>query len=229
MGSSQSSQPVPVAAASYRILPHVADISLFGRETEMKMMEKTPESFQHDILVPAETSIKITQAFEEIGTEVGLLEPDGAKRARRLLFTKRKGGCGTMVRISECTIAMMMADFGEDKPFLLPFDIIESMSILKNYLPASGRASVMITTKSQNLFQPPGTAWAHLKCFDMEEGKHYLLTNIPQGGLDGNEVDSGRVQKIYDTCEELPLALSQVHRFITALNISLNEASRRVT
>jgi len=137
--------------------------------------------------VTTETSIKITQAFEEIGTEVGLLEPDGAKRARRLLFTKRKGGCGTMVRISECTIAMMMADFGEDKPFLLPFDIIESMSILKNYLPASGRASVMITTKSQNLFQPPGTAWAHLKCFDMEEGKHYLLTNIPRNALDGNE------------------------------------------
>lgn len=134
-----------------------------------------------------------------------------------------------MVRISQCTITMMMVDFGKDQQFLFPFEIIESMSILKNYLPASGRASVMITAKSQNLFQPPVTAWAHLKRFYMEEGKHYLLTNIPRGALDGNEADSGRVQKIYDTCKELQLALSQVHRFINALNISLNEASRRVT
>lgn len=112
MGSSHSSQPAPVAAASYRIIPLVANISFFGRETEMQMMEKVllPERdtrltvfsilgiggvgksqlalhftyrhlnhFNAIFWIPAETSVKIKGAFEEIGTEVGLLEPNGGQ------------------------------------------------------------------------------------------------------------------------------------------------------
>ncbi|TXC09735.1 hypothetical protein FocTR4_00005961 [Fusarium oxysporum f. sp. cubense] len=250
MGSSHSSQPAPVAAASYRIIPLVANISFFGRETEMQMMEKVllPERetrltvfsilgiggvgksqlalhftykhlnhFNAIFWIPAETSVKIKGAFEEIGTEVGLLEPNG--------------GQGNLEAVAQRTKKWLRnyADSCEDKPFLLIFDNVESMSILEKYLPTGGRGSIIITTRNQNLFQPPVTAWAHLKCFDIEEGKRYLLANIPQGALYGNDADSEHAGKICDTCGGLPLALSQVHRFISALNISLDEANRRVT
>lgn len=245
MGSSHSSQPAPVAAASYRIIPLVANISFFGRETEMQMMEKVllPERetrltvfsilgiggvgksqlalhftykhlnhFNAIFWIPAETSVKIKGAFEEIGTEVGLLEPNG--------------GQGNLEAVAQRTKKWLR---NYDKPFLLIFDNVESMSILEKYLPTGGRGSIIITTRNQNLFQPPVTAWAHLKCFDIEEGKRYLLANIPQGALYGNDADSEHAGKICDTCGGLPLALSQVHRFISALNISLDEANRRVT
>ncbi|KAF5659417.1 tetratricopeptide repeat-containing protein [Fusarium circinatum] len=161
--------------------------------------------------IPAETSVKIKGAFEEIGTEVGLQEPNGSQ--------------GNLEAVAQKTKKWLR---NYDKPFLLIFDNAESMSMLQNYLPTGGGGSIIITTRNQNFFQPPVTAWTHLQCFSKEEGKRYLLTNIPQGALAGNETDSEHAEKIYDACGGLPLALSQVHRFICALTISLDEANRRV-
>ncbi|KAF5265339.1 hypothetical protein FOXYS1_3853 [Fusarium oxysporum] len=190
MGSSHSSQPAPVAAASYRIIPLVANISFFGRETEMQMMEKVllPERdtrltvfsilgiggvgksqlalhftyrhlnhFNAIFWIPAETSVKIKGAFEEIGTEVGLLEPNG--------------GQGNLEAVAQRT-KKWLRNYGQD------------------------------TTR-----------------YTYDDG----------GALYGNDADSEHAGKICDTCGGLPLALSQVHRFISALNISLDEANRRVT
>lgn len=55
-----------------------------------------------------------------------------------------------------------------------------------------------------------------------------MLTHILQGALVGNKADSEHAEKISDPCGGLPLALSHVHQFINALNISLDETSRGV-
>lgn len=75
---------------------------------------------------------------------------------------------------------MIATNFCQDQVFLLIFENAESMQTLQRYLPTGGLGSIIITTRNQNLLQPPVTAWTHLTCFDKEERKRYLLTSFPR-------------------------------------------------
>ncbi|KAM0259455.1 hypothetical protein ACHAPA_010732 [Fusarium lateritium] len=246
MDSSHAPEATPAPAtssltASYRMIPHIANPYFFGRETEMRRMERVLlptrdtkltvfsivgiggvgksqlalhfayshlDDFNAVFWIPAETNFKITQTFEEIGTEAGLFEPNSNQ--------------GSLEAVAQKTKKWLRS---REKPFLLIFDNVESMQTLQQYLPAGGRGSIIITTRNQNLFQPPITAWTHLKCFDDEEGKEFLLKNLPQESMNGDDTDTKRATMISQACGGLPLALSQVHRFIGALNLSLEEAN----
>lgn len=101
------------------------------------------------------------------------------------------------------------------------------MSSLDDYWPAAGRGSVVITTRNQNLIQPPVSASIQLRCFSNTESTQFILNNIPAESRDDSKVDDKNAAKISATCGGLPLALTQVIRFIRSLNVPLAEARRR--
>lgn len=99
------------------------------------------------------------------------------------------------------------------------------MTSLDDYWPTGGRGSVVITTRNQNLVQPPILTSLVLRCFTIEEGTNFLLNNVSAAAKNSNEatLDAAR---ICSACGGLPLALSQVIRYIRSLNTSVADAHK---
>lgn len=112
-----------------------------------------------------------------------------------------------------------------DHDWLLIFDNVESMTSLDDYWPTGGRGSVLITSRNQNLIQSPILTFLVLRCFTMEEGTCFLLNNISAAAKNSKEARLDAAQ-ICSACGGLPLALSQVIRYIRSLNTSIADARK---
>lgn len=101
------------------------------------------------------------------------------------------------------------------------------MSSLDDYWPTGARGFVIITSRNQNLIQPPISATLHLKCFNTEDGVRFILEGMapttahPPRHDDRAEQDATH---ICNACGGLPLALAQVLRYIRASSVSLSGA-----
>lgn len=261
MDTRQALMQAPQKSTSYRLLPHVANSSFFGRHSEMKKLEEallhkttltilsimgeggvgksqlalnfaysSLSEFHAIFWVSAETKLKAMQGYEEIAAEIGLFGSDGSQ--------------GTWESVSQWT-RKWLRDYGNcsrhfstvssayltctEHSFLLIFDNVVSMDSINDQLPTGARGSVLITTRNQNLFQPPITAFITLRCFDQAEGQSFILQSVSTNALSDPEQNSKDAAEIWKACGGLPLALSHLLRFTRALNIPLAEANARFT
>jgi hypothetical protein len=98
---------------------------------------------------------------------------------------------------------------------------------LNDYWPTGTHGSVLLTSRNQHLRQAPIINSIALKCFQPEEGIKYLLDNIPQAAKLSADANKDAT-KIFEACGGLPLALSQVARYIQSLNITVADATKLV-
>lgn len=99
------------------------------------------------------------------------------------------------------------------------------MGLLEPYWPAGARGSIIITSQNQSLTQPPISASFVLESFTEEEGTTFLLENIDQSAQNVAR-PSEDASDICRACGGLPLALSQVVRYIRSVNMSLEDARK---
>jgi hypothetical protein len=112
--------------------------------------------------------------------------------------------------------------------YLLVFDNVDTIQAVSQYLPSGGRGSVIFTTRNQNIIHSPISASLHLKCFDLDEGREFLLSNILPSAKDpDHDKNKLEAELICKACGGLPLALSQLTRLISTASISLSRAKDR--
>ena len=99
------------------------------------------------------------------------------------------------------------------------------MTSLDDYWPTGGHGSVVLTTRNQNLMQSPILTSLVLRCFTIEEGTCFILNNVSATAKNAQEARLHAAQ-ICSACGGLPLALSQVIRYIRSLNTSLADARK---
>jgi hypothetical protein len=98
---------------------------------------------------------------------------------------------------------------------------------MRDFWPAAAHGAIIITTRNQNIIQPPISKSIRLRSFTTEEGSRFILENIPATGANLDETpDSEHARHIAEACGGLALALSQVVRYIRTFNISLADAKR---
>lgn len=66
-----------------------------------------------------------------------------------------------------------------------------------------------------------------LRAFSSKDGTQFILENVPGESKAADETDDANALQISKACGGLPLALSQVVRFIRSCNLPLSDAAMR--
>ncbi|KAK0667514.1 disease resistance protein RFL1 [Cercophora samala] len=239
---------VPTGSSpQYRMIPYLANPCFFGRQMELQQLSDAlvpKESattyrqlrifsivgeggvgksqlalqfaytrlseFDAIFWISADGAVKIAQGYEDIAVEVGVVD--------------RSGNQGSLGSAREATKRWFRAT---SRSWLLILDNVESFTALSDYWPTGARGSILTTTRSQNLIQPPLSAFLHLRCFSLQEGADFILSNIPPESLHGSPDASEDAATLSAACGGLPLALAQVVRHILTLHLSLVDARCR--
>ncbi|KAH6650348.1 P-loop containing nucleoside triphosphate hydrolase protein [Chaetomium tenue] len=239
---------ITAPTASYRMIPHLANPCFFGRQLELQQLGDAlvPEVLANDkpqlrifsivgeggvgksqlalqfaysrlaefdaiFWISADAAIKIAQGYKDIAVEVGVLP-------------QHSGNQGSLDAAREATKSWFRTT---DLNWLLILDNVESSVDLKDYWPTGARGSILTTTRSQNLIEPPLSASLRLECFSPEEGAEFILANIPRKSLNAPESGPEHAAMVSAACGGLPLALAQVIRHIRALHLSLADARKQ--
>ncbi|KAK0701436.1 hypothetical protein B0T21DRAFT_353699 [Apiosordaria backusii] len=223
--------PVPMSSLNsvkYRIIPWVANPQFFGRVVELEKLSSLLSANQranHSVVsiigeagvgksqlalqfsyshlseydaifwIQAETPLKLAQSYEKIALEVGLMPGSGSSSSENT---------ATLESNREVTKRWLSTT---DHSWLLIYDNVESAQTLEGYWPTGhGRqGSIILTTRDQNLTQPPISGSIRLRCFDEREGAKFLLDNISPNNISAHDT------------------LSQVLRYALALDVPLPE------
>lgn len=123
-------------------------------------------------------------------------------------------------------VASVLRWLGQHQNWLLVFDNVEDLALLKPFLPASGQGALLITTRlraleavAQSIELPP---------MSREEGLAFLLARArrqPGGELSpvSNSHEHAAAQEIVAAMDGLPLALEQAGAFIDTTRCSLSD------
>lgn len=99
------------------------------------------------------------------------------------------------------------------------------MDDVVDFIPTTTRGSILMTTRNQHLIQPPLSTYLMLKCFSIEQASQFILKNVENSGQDP-EANLQAARLISNSCGGLPLAVSQIVRYIRAFNVSIGYASQ---
>ncbi|KAM7191785.1 hypothetical protein V8F20_009148 [Naviculisporaceae sp. PSN 640] len=225
--ASPQTLPSP-AAVQHRMIPYVANPQFFSRTAELSRLSSLLIPNQAGLLIisiigeggigktqlalqfaykhfadytaifwaRADSTLSLAQSYENIALEIGLTQ------------SSRGSGSLDITR--------------EHHSWLLVFDNVKSMDHLENYWPAGSHGSIILTTRDQRLTQPPISNALRLRCFSEEEGIQFILEHFPsrpESSADRTE----HAREICKSCGGLPLALSQVIRYASALHMPIGE------
>lgn len=152
--------------------------------------------------IPADTDLRITQAFANLASSLGLVDDSNADDHRSLQAVHKWLN-------------------KTDAPFLLIFDNLEKSKLLSQVWPTSDKGSILITTRS------PSQAWKQnpvdleLSPFSIETSKAafaWLSGLVPV-----DQKDEAAMEESCTLLGGLPLAMIQVSDFIRDLGCSYVE------
>lgn len=225
---------------NYRMIPYVANPQFFGRIPELEHLSNTliPSrktklsivsvvgeaglgkshlalqylythfaEYSAIFWVRAQTTAKLALSYENIAVEIGLVQASGGNNPLEVTREATKKWLRTT-----------------DHTWLLIYDNVESIDHLREYWPTGSRGSIILTTRDQNLTQPPISASLRLRCFSDEEGADYILDNFQTRGGEDAAKRFKHAKAICKACGGLPLALSQVVRYGSAFRLSIENA-----
>lgn len=159
-------------------------------------------AYQAIFWVEAETLASLTSSFVRLAASLAL--PEEAEEDQRK------------------TVAAVLRWLNRHEGWLLIFDNVENLSLIKSFLPASDQGAILLTTRLQSL----GTLAQRLALPPMtiQEGSDFLLarTNRKQYAA-VNQQEQAAAQEIIAEMGGLPLALEQAGAYIDATQCSLSE------
>lgn len=99
------------------------------------------------------------------------------------------------------------------------------MDDIIGFVPTATHGSIVMTTRNQHLIQPPMSTYLMLKSFTVEQASQFILKNVENCDQD-SQANLQAAKLISNSCGGLPLAVSQVIRYIRAFNVSIGHASQ---
>lgn len=114
-----------------------------------------------------------------------------------------------------------MTNYSTGNKWLLVFDNVDDIEVIKPVWPGSACGSVLITTRDQNVVHKLGTSALFLQPFDNDTAASVLLELV---GLDnGTDSKIDTTKEIAHALGGLPLALDQIAGFIRQRKIRLQD------
>ncbi len=98
---------------------------------------------------------------------------------------------------------------------------------LGEYWPTWSHGSIILTTRNQNFIHPPVSTSLPLKCFTAEEGAKFILRTIHPESLNTPHESASDAAQVSIACGGLPLALAQVVRLASSLNLGVADVRER--
>lgn len=221
------------------MIPYGLNPRFFGRDAELRRLKETlhpaPESTRLRVIgihglrgvgksqlalhyantsmdvyeviawIPAETQIKLVQALSNLVNKLGLA--DGTNDDAYQSVQQVRDWLNTA-----------------EKPFLLIFDNVDRIELLDQIWPASGKGSIIITTRSPLQASRRAASTMALGPFSPNIGKGVLqsLTGT-QPDSDDDEASAGEICRLIGC---LPLAIAQISDFIRDRGCSYGEFLR---
>ena len=99
------------------------------------------------------------------------------------------------------------------------------MDDIISFIPTATCGSIVMTTRNQHLIQPPMSTYVVLRCFTTEQASQFIINNVEHSEQD-SEANLQAARVISKSCGGLPLAVSQVVRYIRTFNVSISQASQ---
>ena len=166
--------------------------------------------------VDAENSSKISQCFNEIATELGLI-PKGCIDATDQSYTRDvvKSWLVNPFKNPEGANASSK----EMASWLLVFDGVEQGDNLNDFWPYDGPGSILVTSRNPHSW----TASLELKPFSTHEATQYLIKMTDRDTSDEEKVAAATIAR---RLGGLPLALAQMGAIIAHRSISFSEFLR---
>ncbi|HEU5229329.1 MAG TPA: FxSxx-COOH system tetratricopeptide repeat protein, partial [Ktedonobacteraceae bacterium] len=162
--------------------------------------------YQAIFWVEAETHTSLMSSFLRLATLLEL--PETAAKDQRKI------------------VAFVLRWLNRHEEWLLIFDNVEDLSLIKPFLPASDQGALLLTTRLQTL----GTLAKAVPLSPMttQEGLHFLLRRTKRmdrerGLIAGDEQEKAATQAIIAEMGGLPLALEQVGAYIDATQCRLSD------
>jgi len=159
-------------------------------------------AYQAIFWIDAETLASLTSSFVRLAASLAL--PEEAEEDQRK------------------TVAAVLRWLNRHAGWLLIFDNVEDLSLVKSFLPTSDQGALLLTTRLQSL----GTLAQRLALppMTMQEGFDFLLarTNRKKYAA-ANQQEYAATQKIIIEMGGLPLALEQAGAYIDATQCSLSD------
>lgn len=155
--------------------------------------------------IPAETETKIVQAFANLASSLGLVK-ESHKDDRRSLQTVREW-------LNKA-----------DGPFLFIFDNLEKAELLSKVWPASGKGSVLITSRSPSQASKRSLLTLALSPFPVETSKAAFKSFSRLVPVD--QEDEAAMEESCTLLGGLPLAMVQISDFIRTRGYSYVEFLR---
>ncbi|OCL12400.1 hypothetical protein AOQ84DRAFT_437031 [Glonium stellatum] len=164
--------------------------------------------------VHADEHSKLGQDFKSIAIELGLVGKDSPDSKDHVLTRERvKRWLANPVKTTRRRPSSENEDMAS---WLLVYDGADKSEVLNVFWPLGGSGSILITTRDPL----PWTAYLNLEPFDVEDGAGFLLKMTNRGQEPGERENAMAVSQ---RLGGLPLALTQMARFITRRNMTFPE------
>jgi hypothetical protein len=167
--------------------------------------------------VHADEQSKLAQDFSRVALALGLVGPDSPEAKDHVLTRERvKMWLANPLKSPSRSSKRGSNDEGPLASWLMVYDGADRPEILNVFWPLGGSGSILITSRDPL----PWTASLDLKPFTPEDGAGFLLKTTKRGA---SKEDEEHAIIISRRLGGLPLALTQMARFITNSNLTFSE------
>jgi len=180
----------------------------------IEFVNRNKTLFDAVFFVHADEHSKLAQDFNSIAIALGLVGKDSPDSKDHVLTRERvKRWLANPIKTAR---RKPSPEDEETASWLLVYDGADRSEILNVFWPLGGSGSILITTRDPL----PWTAYLNLEPFNVEDGAGFLLKMTNRGQEPGERENATIISQ---RLGGLPLALTQMARFITRRNMTFPE------
>jgi len=204
-----SANKLPIALSLYG-LPGVGKTQL-----ALKYAQLNESKYSAVFWIPSDTAIKISEAYSIAVRKLRLpgwdLRVSRSSEAATLVAWLQETGEGP-----RSILLTLLFDYFADVPWLLIFDNVDDIDILREFWPAAGNGNIIITSRDPATAVCPASNGIHVEPFSHNDSLEFFLKITGYGSC----AKSSALPSIVSEWGGLPLALNQIGSLIWRQQLS---------